>query len=32
MHFLPDPEVEFGLGAHPDLALADIEQIIDYLA
>src|SRR5262245_57338355 len=32
MHFLPDPEVEFGLGADPDLALADVDQIVDHFA
>src|SRR5262249_3414782 len=32
MHFLPDPEIELGLGAHPDLALADVDQIVDHFA
>src|SRR5215467_5893572 len=29
---LPDPEVEFRLGPHPDLAVSGIDQIIDDLA
>jgi len=32
MHFLPDPEVELGLCAHPDLAFANVYQIVDDLA